>query len=206
MHPFAALAAGSCPPHAELLLAMAREFRSVDPGAPLRQLDDLALPLFGAASLPVRERVLLAARTLGGPDGLRAGPPEPLDGLWLDRVLATRTGHPGMLAAVYVEAARRAGFELSLLSSRRGWYVGAAADETLLLIDPAGPGRSLMTAAPRELRRHCAHELGYAVLGGLAARFRAAGRHADARRASGLRLHLPIDDALRDRLRAEHGL
>jgi regulator of sirC expression with transglutaminase-like and TPR domain len=187
-----------------MLLAVAAEFREVDHSAALNELDALALPLFGAASLPVGDRMRLLAAELGGAGGLRPGPAAPLDGLWLDRVLSTGRGHPALIAAVYVEVARRAGFEVALLSAPEGWFVGTRdGGSRVVLVDPAG-GRLAEPAveAPR-LRRHCGHELAYAVLSGLATRFQAAGAAADARRAAGLRLLLPVDDDLRAKIRAE---
>ena len=64
--PFASLAAGRCPTFDRMLLAVAAEFREVDHGGALNELDSLSLPLFGAASLPVRDRLRLMAAELGG--------------------------------------------------------------------------------------------------------------------------------------------
>jgi regulator of sirC expression with transglutaminase-like and TPR domain len=186
-----------------MLLAVAAEFRAVDYVKSLDELDDLALPLFGIADEPVRERMLMIAGELGGDGGFRPGPARPLDGLWLDRVLAERTGHPALIAAIYVEVGRRAGVELSLVSSDKGWFVAQRAGEGVVVIDPAGGGLAPVPDQTTRFRRHCAHEIAYAVLSGLAARYRASGDERAGRRAAGLRLLLPVDDDLRERIRAE---
>jgi hypothetical protein len=64
--------------------------------------------LFGAGDLPPRVAGERIAATLWDQARLRpvtAG----IDGLLLDRVLRDREGHPLLLAAAYVEVARRAG-------------------------------------------------------------------------------------------------
>ena len=47
-------ACGGCPPLADLLLALAAEFRDVDTAAADARLDELALPLFGLAGGDLR--------------------------------------------------------------------------------------------------------------------------------------------------------
>ena len=54
MEGFTHLATGGCPPIADLMLALAAEFRDVDPGAADLRLDELALPLFGLAGGDLR--------------------------------------------------------------------------------------------------------------------------------------------------------
>jgi hypothetical protein len=51
----------------------------------------------------------------------------------LDRVLASGCGRPELLAAVYLEVARRAGVSLALLSSGLNWFLGLEDDEELLV-------------------------------------------------------------------------
>ena len=173
-----------------MLLAVAAEFRKVDHSGALNELDSLALPLFGAAGLPVRDRLRLMAAELGGPDGLRPGPSVPLDGLWLDRVLEARRGHPALIAAVYIEVARRAGFELALLSASEGEEGDGKRG------GGAGAGRRAAAAAAalRARARVCR-----AVRAG--DRFRSdAG---DARRAAGLRCCCPWMTSCGAKIRAE---
>jgi hypothetical protein len=97
--------------------------------------------------------------------------PDPVlvDGLWLDRVLDSGRGHPAMLAAVATEAARRAGWSAMVCSSRQAWFAGLVEDGVLWLVDPTGEASG--SSAPKTVRRHCAHEVAFIVLTGLAERF-----------------------------------
>ena len=74
-----------------------------------------------------------------------------------------------MLAAVATEAARRAGWSAMVCSSRQAWFAGLVEDGVLWLVDPTGEASG--SAAPKTVRRHCAHELAFIVLTGLAERF-----------------------------------
>jgi hypothetical protein len=56
---------------------------------------------------------------------------------------------------------------------------------------------------PDRVRRHCAHEVAFCVLTGLAERFARAGRRSPARLALALRLALPVDEAVRIALRRD---
>jgi hypothetical protein len=96
--------------------------------------------------------------------------PDPVlvDGLWLDRVLDSGRGHPVMLAAVATEAARRAGWS-AIRSSREAWFTGLVENGVLWLVDPTGAASG--SSAPKTVRRHCAHEVAFIVLTGLAERF-----------------------------------
>ena len=105
----------------------------------------------------------------------------------LDRVLESGRGRPELLAAVYLEVARRAGVSLSLLSSGLNWFVGFEDAEELVLVAPASFDRPVERM---DMRRRCAHELADVVkLGEL---FRAQGRRDEAARALALRKALPV--------------
>ena len=54
-------------------------------------------------------------------------------------------------------------------SSREAWFAGLVADGVLWLVDPTGEASG--AAAPKTVRRHCAHEVAFIVLTGLAERF-----------------------------------
>jgi transglutaminase-like putative cysteine protease len=143
------------------------------------RLDELARPLF-AVEASGRSRAAALADLV---DGAFRPDPGPIPGLWLDDVLAARRGHPVLIAAVAAELGRRAGWETRVCSSRTAWYAGLLDTDRLWLIDTAGDGGS----TPATVRRHCAHELAFVVLTGLAERFRSPREAARAR-------------ALRDRL------
>jgi hypothetical protein len=161
--PFAALATASCPPYADMLVALEREFRAVDREAVDRTLDDLARPLFDLAAAPPDEQVAAVARVAWTALPDEACAPSH----WL-LTSCLEEGHaPGTVrAALAAELGRRAG-----------------------LPDVTGDV--------------CGHQLAFAVLSGLGAAWQAAGDTPRAQRAYGLRLLLPLDDAMQARVRAE---
>jgi hypothetical protein len=188
MDRFTRLANGGCPPLADLLLALAGEFHPVDDGAADARLDALALPLFGAAGDDPRDAASRLAHVLDrdpGFDADRAG----IGGLWLDGALAAHAGHPLILAAIAAEVGRRAGLDVHVLSTTTGWYAGLTAGERLWLIDTTMDGSRV---DPWRLRRHCAHELAFAALLGLAERFARVGDSARAGQAELLKARLPV--------------
>ncbi len=186
-----------------MLLAVATEFGEFDVQDALERVEDLGRALFGMAPKEPSERAQHLSTVLAREIGLRAGD-DSEDDLYLQHVLATRRGHPALLAVAYVEAARRAGVELKLFSWRGGWLVGECDGESLVVLDPATGGCPPEPQAIFPLRHHCAHELAFCVLSQLARRFDAAGRTLEARSALELRLQLPIDQRLRRRLRLQH--
>ena len=182
-------ATGGCPPLADLLLALAAEFREVDVAAADARLDELALPLFG-----LRRSRSAAPPRAGSPTVLDSEPGFDADrtsvaGLWLDHVLESRTGHPLVLAALAAEVGRRAGLVVHVLSAPTGWYAGLADGERLWLVDATMDGRR---ADPWSLRPHCAHELAFAALLGLSERYERVGDSRSASRAALLRSRLPL--------------
>jgi Transglutaminase-like superfamily len=173
---FAALSRRACPPVGEALYAVTAAWRPVSWPALDARLDELALPLFGVAASG-RERAGALAQQLVG--DFR---PEPnaVDGLWLDAVLDTRRGHPVLLSAVATELGRRCGWDVMVCSSPDGWYAGVHHEGVLWLVDPTGEASG--AEAPRTVRRHCAHEIAFVVLTGLAERFTGTADEAHARR------------------------
>lgn len=135
---FAELARMPGAPLDSLLLSLAAEFRPVDRDDALDRLDELARPLFGAAELGAEAIAWRVAGALWQDAGLR---PSSIgrDALFVDRTLRSRRGHPALLAAIYAEAARRAGISLCLLSSSDAWFVGVEDGAELILVDPAPP-------------------------------------------------------------------
>jgi hypothetical protein len=102
----------------------------------------------------------------------------------LDRVLASGRGRPELLAAVYLEVARRAGVSLSLMSSGLNWFLGFEDVDELVLVAPASFDRPLERI---DLQRRCPHGLADAVLAALAELFGARGNRPDAAHALTLR-------------------
>src|SRR5262245_17487607 len=131
---FSRLACGGCPPLADLLLALAAEFRAVDETVAEERLDELSRALFG---LEPRAAASALSGVIGGFESERMT----VGGLWLDTVLEDRSGHPLVLAAIAAEAGRRAGVAIHVLSSTTGWYAGLADGERMWLIDATMDGR-----------------------------------------------------------------
>lgn len=179
---------------ADLQLAIAAEFGRADAVATHGLLDDLARPLFGLASRPAETQaealLALVADDLGFEARGGGGPPD----LLLPCVLRTRVAHPLMLAIVASELARRAGIAVTVCSSSTRWYVGVPGDEQMLLLDTdLGDGGR----PPEKVLAHCRHELAYCTLTGLSRSFAGRGRLQAARRATRMKLALPLADELR---------
>ena len=199
--PFTELADGPCSGADELLLSLAAEFWPVDADLARAQLDDQARRLFGAAALDpadcahrlgtVLERELTITPTQSAdPDVLR-----------LDRLLDRRRGHPLVVAALGAELLRRAGVAASVCSSPTRWFVGLGSGGRTVLLDARLSAHQ--DPCPDRVRRHCAHEVAFCVLTGLAERFARAHRRSPARLALALRLALPVDGAVRAALQRD---
>lgn len=181
--------AACCPAPGEALLAVAAEFRPLAPAPTSFRLDELARSLFAvAAGRDPGE----AARGLAAllTDELRLRRDESsLDGLWIDRALERRAGHPLTLAVIAAEIGRRAGLRVGICSTASGWYAGLGEPDRLWLIDPAtDPGPT--PSGP--VRSHCGHEVAFAALTGVYARQVRDGDDAAASHAVRLRGRLPV--------------
>jgi hypothetical protein len=199
--PFTELADGPCSSSDELLLSLAAEFWPVDADAARAQLDDHARRLFGVASLDPADR----AHRLGAAleRELMISPEQGTDPelLRFDRLLDRRRGHPVLVAALGVELLRRAGVHASVCSSPTRWFIGLGGSSRTVLLDARLSGHD--EPCPERVRRHCAHEVAFCVLTGLAERFARARRRSPARLALALRLALPVDGAVRAALQRD---
>jgi len=186
----------------DLQLAIAGEFGRADAVATHGLLDDHARALFDVAdSRPdVQAKALLAVMT--GDMRFRArSHGEPRD-LLLPSVLQTRRGHPLTLAIVARELATRAGIRAGVYSSRTRWFIGLRTDEQLLLL-LLDTGLIEGSGRPAQVIGHCHHELAYCTLTGLGRSLADHGQLQAARRASRLKLALPIADDLRAEVQRE---
>jgi len=182
---FTAISHETCPSLADTLLAVVAAWRPVDHVVLDGQLDQMSRALFGAAEHDGRTR----ARTLAAFLTSELNPdPASVEGLWLDEVLATRRAHPVMIAALAAELGRRAGWKITVCSTPTAWYAGLVEDDVLWLVEPTGAAAGV----PTTVRRHCAHEIAYVVLTGLAERFES---ERDRDRARRLRDHLALFEA-----------
>jgi hypothetical protein len=178
-----------CPSPGDALLAVASEFRTFDADRTSFRLDDFARGLFAVAAerdpgASARE----LARLLTDEVRMRRDESS-LEGLWLDRTLERRAGHPLVMAVVAAEIGRRAGLRVAICSTAWGWYAGIGERERLWLIDPArDPGPT--PSGP--VRGHCGHEVAFAALTGVYARLVRDGDQPAAHRAVELRGRLPV--------------
>jgi transglutaminase superfamily protein len=187
---FERLVAGPCPPGGEVLLAIAAEFRPVAAGTVSYRLDELARALFDVVEGGEPRDIALGLATLLTEEQRFASDESSVDGLLLDLVLARRAGHPLALSVLAAEVGRRAGVAVGVCSTPTGWYAGISGPEQLWLIDPTTDARPTPTGP---VRRHCGHELAFAALTGLYARFVRDRDEARAHHASQLRSRLPVE-------------
>jgi hypothetical protein len=184
---FSRLVAGPCPPFDEVMLALSAELGPVDRASALGALDEHARSLFGIAQLSPARRVDRVAALLGGFHAATSC--EDPRGFLLEHVLSRRRGHPALLAVVVHELVRRAGVETGIFTSPGSWYVGCADGDRLALVAICGPAGDTV---PPGVRRHCAHEVAFAVLCGLAQSLAARGEDEAAAHMQALRARLPI--------------
>jgi hypothetical protein len=197
--PFSALARSRCPAHDAMLVALERELHAVDPRRVADALDDLARPLFGLAGALPGERVLaLGGAAWAALPGEGETPADWLPGSALERGSATGA----IRAALAVELARRAGISARPARARGCWLVCVADDGEHVAADVGSASQLEPWEADASL---CAHQLAFVVLTGLASAWRRAGEGEHARRASALRLLLPLDAGLRALIERELG-
>jgi len=186
---FERLVAGPCPPGGELLLAIAAEFRPVATGRVSYRLDELARPLFDVVAGGDPRAISHRLATVLTDEQRFRSDESSVESLLLDAVLERRAGHPLALSVLAAEIGRRAGVAVGVCSTPTGWYAGIGERERLWLIDPATDARPTPTGP---VRRHCGHELAFAALTGLYARFVRDRDDARAHRAAQLRGRLPV--------------
>jgi len=186
---FERLVAGPCPPGGELLLAIAGRFRPVETGLVSYRLDELARALFPVAAGGDPGEISHRLATLLTDEQRFHSDESSVEGLLLDVVLERRAGHPLVLSVIAAEVGRRAGVAVGVCSTPTGWYAGIGGRERLWLIDPAIDSRPTPTGP---VRRHCGHELAFAALTGLYARFVRDRDDARAHLAARLRDRLPV--------------
>ena len=187
-------------------LALAAEFRPVDVDGAMAQLD-----AFGAALEPwadaspaeqlegCREVLGVRAGFVGDRDDFNAP-----DNSMLDVVLERRTGLPILLAAVWTEAARRAGMPLAGVGLPGHFVVGHFGTDPPLLADPFARGRAVTATVPeRFLRPSAVTSTALRMCNNLVRAYTERSDVMNAIHAARLRLVLPLEDALRDHLTTE---
>lgn len=190
---FAALAARPQPALDELALALAAEFREVDTGAALAELDRLAAELAPAAGGGPRAEVAALRGLLGERHGF-AGDSEQYDdpdNSMLDLVLERRRGLPILLSIVYVEVARRAGIALAGVGLPGHYVAGHFGHVPPLLLDPFAGGAPFEGAVPAAVRAWGPHETALRMLNNLLGSYQRRADLARGLRAAELRMELP---------------
>jgi regulator of sirC expression with transglutaminase-like and TPR domain len=208
--PFAELAGRPDPPLDRLALALAAEFREVDAGRALGELDALGAELARALDETDAEddgaRVDACATLLGRVHGFTgdARRYDQPDNSMLDAVLERRRGLPIVLSVLYVEVARRAGLELAGVGLPGHFVVAHIGPAATVVLDPFGGGRRFARHVPAPLMRAWpATEIALRMLNNLVASFRRRADLGAALRAAEMRLELPAAPALRESLELE---
>ena len=162
---FAEMSRQPSPTLASALITVTAALRPVDHDAVEAELDGLARELFAVeptVQARARELATLLVHRFGPDAGSVAD-------MCVDAVLTARRGHALLLATVAAELGRRAGWATFVCSSPDRWYTAMRDHDRLWLVDPTGGDEG--DGLPPTVRRHCGHELAYAVLSGLADRF-----------------------------------
>lgn len=184
----------------DLQLAIAAEFARADTVATHGLLDDLARALFTVANSHPSAQAPALLRLMSRDLHFIAGDAGEPGDLLLPMVLQTRRGHPLMLAIVACELALRAGIPAAVYSSRTRWFIGLPTTEHLLLLDA---DLHHDVRPPAEVLAHCRHELAFCALTGLSRALHRRGQLQAARRATTLKLALPICAQLRAEVQRE---
>jgi hypothetical protein len=204
VEPFALLAAQPESRIDELALSLAAEFREIDDGCALAQLDELGAEVAqeragGADGVQALREVLSVRHGFRG-DSERYDHPQ---NSMLDIVLERRRGLPILLSVLYVATAQRAGIALSGVGLPGHYVVGDFSASPPRLVDPFSGGAPV--SANRHVRPWGAHETVLRMLNNLVGSYE---RRADLGRtihAAELRLALPLDAELGEALRFELG-
>ncbi len=192
--PFALQATQACVPHAELALSLAAAFHDVDAERVDGQIERLA----GQLSLPPSAEPIDELHALADLLGDAEMPESAIGGdvccLMIDDALAHGAAHPLVRAVIAVEAGRRRGMELGVVSNGSEHCIGhERLDEPLLVLADSG---AIVDAEELSdtLQWHCSHEVCGLLLDALEQRWLLWTRIEQALHAADLRLSLPLDD------------
>jgi regulator of sirC expression with transglutaminase-like and TPR domain len=145
--PFAALARTPAPHLDHFALAMVAEFRPVQSAPVIGALDGFGAEL--AAAVPVGagpgEQARALGDVLGGRHGFAGteGSYDDPEMSMLDAVVASRRGLPILLAVVYAESARRAGWPVWGVGMAGHFVIGHFGAFPALLVDPFRGGTAM---------------------------------------------------------------
>ncbi|HWT95591.1 MAG TPA: hypothetical protein VN238_21515, partial [Solirubrobacteraceae bacterium] len=188
MRPFAALAACTCPPHEEMLLATAAELGPVDVRDAEAWLDALAAELpapSGSAEADLRAVAQLIREELTC---------DPGGSLTLPDVLEIGGGHPLVVAGAAVAVAARRGYDVDVVGHGPVVWL-AHPDAAPLLVDVTDGSLVDARLIGVDVEWRCAHELAQMTLAHLGERAERYGNLSAALHAAELAAALPDEHA-----------
>jgi hypothetical protein len=192
--PFTLQATQACVPHAELALSLAAAFHDVDAERVDGQIERLADQLVLRQSAEPIDQLYALADLLGDAAMPEAAVGSDVCGLMIDDALAQGAAHPLVRAVIVVEAGRRRGLELGIVSNGSEHCIGhEQLDEPLLVRADSGAVVDAQELSDT-LQWHCSHEVCGLLLDELEERWLLWTRIDDALLAANLRLSLPLDD------------
>jgi hypothetical protein len=199
MIPFSLAAGLSCPSHADLAASLAAEFHELDEAAVDDQLDALAAGLYGVQGVPPLEQLDALTAAMAVFEPMQA----PLDprALLIDVALERLGGHPTTLAVIGTEVARRAGLCVGVVGAGRRHLVGHCHAGLEVGLDPNVCAVRAVT--DRRAGWRCSHQVTFSTLRELIERQLRIGDLAGALRAAQLRLQLPLESWVTERLNIE---
>jgi Transglutaminase-like superfamily len=206
--PFHVLSSLGCPATGELAIALGAELAEVDVAALDAALDRIAEELAPAASSDPERQMLAAEAVLARHLQVEEGPARSVGiaDLLPHEVARSGRGHELAVAAVALEAARRAGIRLGLVACPEAVFLGHPRLSAPVLLAPA-PDWHLADARDLdepELAWQCAHEAASLLLAALRERAQRSGLLAVELRVAELCLALPVEGA--EAARLEHQL
>jgi len=197
--PFAIRAGERDASHHELALALAAELRPVRPQALDAELDRLSGEFWDLDA----DEQLAAAVTLAREFAAGRARTD-VEELCIDAVVARRRGHPAVVATAIAEAARRGGSALGIVSNGLDFHLAHPDSSLGVLVDVvAGQLRVADPAETRRLHWRCGHQVAFALLRELVETATRCGDLSTAILAGELRLSLPLDAELSERMTIE---
>lgn len=201
--PFQVLSSLGCPATGELAIALGAELAPVDEAALDAALDRIADELAPAARADPEQQMVAAELVLARHLQVEEGPRSiGVGDLLPHEVAVSGRGHELAVAAVALEATRRAGMRLSLVACPDAVFLGHPRLSAPVLLGPA-PEWHLLDARDLdepELAWQCAHEAASLLLGALLERAQRSGLLATELRAAELCLALPVERDEHERL------
>lgn len=205
--PFQVLSSLGCPAAGELAIALGAELAPLDEPALDAALDRIAEQLAPAARSDPEQQMVAAETVLARHLHVEEAP-ERVAGIadLLPQEVARRgRGHELAVAAVALEATRRAGLRFELVACPDAVFLGHPRLEAPVLLAPA-PDWHLLDArdlGEPELAWQCAHETASLLLGALLERARWTGLLTTELRVAELCLALPVERAEQVRLQRQ---